>query len=255
MSTKKLSDLYNVGEVVTIGDENDSVDVYIRKLNTVDAQTAVKRAAAKRARALITAKHQDSDDFLSFVSQAQDLGRDGMIELIIAADAQAIASRLEAQYADDKEWSEDGYLEGLRDAWEEVKDDYHEAEEGSPEKEEADRVFAELKRFQVKVEAAILREIEDIKDAYSSTPDMDLAFKAAEKLVIAQADQEWLTEFQRCQLWLGVRDSKQHNRKYFANRGEVDELAPEVIGQLVRHFNRITVDPTEGKESEEALTS
>ena len=251
----KLADLYVVGEVVTIGDEENSVDVYIRKLNSIDAQTAVKRAAAVRARALIVSKHQDSDEFLVFVSQAQDLGREGMIDIIIAADAQNIASRLEAEYADEKEWSEDGYLEGLRDAWEEVKDDYHDAEEGSPEKAEADRVFAELKRFQVKVEAAINREIEDVRAAYDGVSDIDLAFKTAEKLVSAQADQDWLIEFQRSQLWLGVRDPNQRNKKYFASRAEVDELAPEVIGELIRHFNRITVDPTEGKESGEAPTS
>lgn len=254
--TAKLIDLYKVGELVTIGDDDgNTVEVYLKKLNTVDAQLAVKRAAARRARVLITTKDQDSDEFLMYVSQAQDLGREGMLELIVAGEAQDIAERVEAELSADKEWSEDNYLEGLRDSWEEVKDDYHNAEEGTPEKEEADRIFAELKRFQAKAEVAINREVEDAKDAYRDTPDVDLAIKAASKLIFAQADQEWLAEFQRCQLWLGVRDPKQTTKKYFSSRSEVDELAPETVGALIGHYNRITVDAAEGKGSAEAPTS
>lgn len=250
-----LKDLYSVGELVTIGDSENSVEVYLRKLNTVDAQTAVKRAAARRARVLITTKDKDSDEFLMFVSQAQDLGRDGCIDAIIAQDAQKLADKLEAEYADDKEWADEDYLVSLRDAWEEVKDDYHDAEEGTPEKEEADRVFAELKRFQVKVEEALERELEDLRAAFDEVSDLELAERAAEKLIGAAADHEWLAEYQRCQIWLGVRDPKQKNKKYFESRQEIDELAPEVVGELIAHYNRISVESAEGKESEEAPTS
>lgn len=251
----KLADLYSIGEVITIGDDENSVEVFLRKLNTVDAQSAVKRAAAKRARVLITTKHKDEDDFLMFVSQAQDLGREGCLDAVVAIDAQKLAEKLEAEYADEKEWSEEEYLTGLRDAWEEVKEDYHEAEEGTPEKEEADRVFGELKRFQTKVESALESELVDLKSAYDDTSDIDLAEMAAEKLIYASADQEWLSEYQRCQIWLGVRDPQQHNKKYFDSRAEVDELAPEVVQQLILHYSRITMESAEGKESEEAPTS
>lgn len=254
--TKKLGDLFVRGVSCTVTDGEDSVEVWIQKLNPLQQDKALRRANGARARVLSVRKKDEDDlDYLSYVHEAEDIinsGRDDCISYLLSEKLGTIYQAREAELAAEEEWSEENYIQGLRDAWDDgVSEDYAR----DPDDPEAKRVFSELKRFAEIVEKEVKKERDALARDFDNKSDEQLAKLVVDRVIEAAADLEWLKEFRKCEIFFAVRHPDNHNKPYFERREDVDDLELETFGQLAQAYNDMRVDVTEGKDSPETPDS
>lgn len=253
--TKKLGDLFVRGAEVTVDDGDDSVTVWVQKLNPLQQEKALRRANGARAKVLSVRKLPDDDlEKLSFHYEAQDIteDRESMIDYLLGEKLASIYAVREAELAAQDEWSEDNYIQGLNDAWHDgLKDDYA----VDPEDPEAKRVFGELKRFADKVEEEVQKERDNLAKDYDGKTDEEMAELVFDHVIEAAADLEWLKEFRKSEIFFAVRHADNHNKPYFERREEVDDLEMDTFAALAQAFQDIKVDVIEGKDSQETPDS
>lgn len=252
MATKKrnLADLFQVGKELELDDgQGEPVKVWLQKLNPVEHEKAMRRASSARAKIL---SGKDAAEQEMAEDEAAEIGREGWIEYLTTDALSRRVRALEAELAAEEEWSKDKYLQGLRDAWDDGMQDTL-AED--PDDAEAVRVRDELARFQTALDALIEGERENIRRDYESKDDDDLERRVVERLISTRADLAWLTEFRRCEVWLAVRDPKDHLSYMFDERGDVDRLSQEVLVRLMTAYQELSVDPQEGKASRATRSS
>lgn len=243
---RRLADLYVIGKEVTFDDgEGDPVSVFVRKLNSVDHDRAVRLANAARARVLSLRSTPTSDDYLGIVSLAYQMDRDGLIQYLVMdyrSDREPVTT---AEVGAEEAWDKDNYLTGLQDAWEQGLNDTFAKD---PEDTEAKRVFEELKRFQAQVNGLVDDQVTTFLDELESRPDDVLRQQVMEKRLEAHGSIAWITEFRTCEVWLSVREQDRKTRM-FNDRTEVNDLPEEVVTEIIRTLESLRVDPMEGKES------
>lgn len=246
-----------VGKEVTFGDNQDTdvVKVFLRKLTPIDLQAAIKHANAARSRARTRYLDPESDDYQAAISASQSMGRDTAIDFLVSIKAGEIVEKHEARVTGEKEWSEDSYLEGLRDSWADLESVFFSLDEDDPERAEANRIFAELKRFTDQVESSLSDELDDIRDVFEGRDDDWLFEEAAKKSMDSDCEQCWLTAYREAEIFYGVREAKDHNKRYFKDFEEVRNLSSPMVTRILEEYHALNVDPVEGKESEEPPTS
>jgi hypothetical protein len=186
-----------------------------------------------------------------------------LCDYLITDELGEFAQSVEAELAAEEEWAHDGYLQGLRDAWNGTNE-----EPGLKEKDEDDpervQCFAELKRFSDRMEPSIEGERQRLIADRKTTPIEELRRDAVAAFIERRAGSVWLAEFRTCEIAYGVRDIKDHDRYYFGAKGketeEVDftrvrRLPPELFNQLSSAYGELVVPPQEGKGSPEAHSS
>lgn len=253
MSTKtlKLTDLYVVGKEYTVTGPEGEVTVWLQKLSPVDHETALRRAAAKRAKAIAMARSDDTVEedelYNSVLCDFYDMcpNREQQIDYLVQIKLERLRAAREAEIADREEWSKDDYLQGLKDLWnEEMRDRFI----NDAEDEEAKKVSQELERFNKEFEKETERERKRLTTEFEALNDKKLVDRGVKTLLEAYADMSWLQEFRRSEIWLGVRKDKKTRDRMFATRTEVDDLPAEILGQLIRAYEQLNVDPIEGKD-------
>lgn len=251
---RRLADLYVVGKMVAIDDgQGDPVEVWLQKLNPIDQEKAMRGANAARARFLAIRKDTDSDEYNSLYSQVYDVGDvDQLVEYLIAPELGKLAIARESELAEEDEWANDNYLQGLRDAWEGndetpgLMEVYHR----NPEDKEAAAVYAGLKKFMEQVEKSLEGERKALKKEYANRDIERLREDVLVQLIDVQADIEWMKEFRKAEVWLAVREPNDPKKRYFSTREEVDELSLEVQTRLMEAYRSLSVDVVEGKDLE-----
>jgi hypothetical protein len=245
---RRLSDLYVVGTEVTFDDgEGDPIVVYVRKLNPIEHETALRNANAARSRTMSVVNDRASDAFNDIYSDMLDLDRESMVAYLSEEERANRAQVVEAQLAQEGEWAEDNYLQGLQDAW---SDGLMEAYAKDPEDEDAKHVFAELRRFTDAVEAEVQAHVDNFIDDLEEVSDDALREQCLSKVINVRANGAWFTEFRRSQIALAVRE-KDRKTRYFETRSEIDDLPHEVYRRLIEAYQLVSVDPIEGKDSRE----
>lgn len=243
---RRLTDLYVVGKEVVLSDDQGDIVVWIQKLNPIQQEQAFSRANAERAKVLSVRRlPSDHEDRLPYEAEADSIAddRDMMIELLAAEEIHRARQSVESELAHEEEWEKDGYLDGLREAWENgAKERYHYGDI------EAVRVFNELKRFTDTVEELVQPHIKRIKKDYASKTDDALRKQVVDQLIERDADARWLNEYRRCQVWLSVREPTDHRQLYFKSREEVDLLEVPTLAALIREYTNLEVEPIEGKD-------
>lgn len=255
--TRRLTDLMQVGKELVFGDEEEeTISVYLRKLTPIDLQAQIKHANAARSRARSRFRDEESDDFLSAMSNTEAMGREAAIEFLLALNTGELVEKYESMVADEDEWKKESYLDGLRDAWSDgLEEVYFSTEEGDPEREDAARVFAEQKRFVDQVEAHVSSELEEQRAVLEGRDEEWLFKEATRKSLESEAEQAWLTAYNEAKIYYGVRDAKLHNKRYFESMDEVRNLSSAMVNRILQEFAGLEVDPQEGKGSGEAPTS
>lgn len=250
---RRLTDLFVVGRPLKIndgevdpetGEPYEPIEVYVRKLNAIEHETALRRANAARSAKAAVKNQENSDEYMVNWEAVEEYSRDGLISYLLQDFRSNREPLIEAELADDEEWSKNNYLLGLQESWlDGLKDRYAE----DPTDAEALRVFEEMKRFNDALDAEINAEVEAKKADLESKSDLALQKQVFEKLMSMQASIAWLTEYRKCEVWLCTRlpDKK---TKYFESREEVDEVPPEVFTQIADAYREISVEPTEGKD-------
>jgi hypothetical protein len=253
---RRLTDLYARGEELTItGEEGEEpVTLWIKKLTPVDAETAIARAGAARAR--VWAMKQDdepSDILLSFQGQLAELDQE---QLVIWASQADMATRrvvIEARVSFEEPWSKDGYLDGLMETANDPE--FMKKVEDEPNDPDVVRVNAELQKFYDQVDAEVATELEAVKRSYESWQINDLREHVLDAILKVQADTAWLAEYERSLAWLCTFDNENRSTRVFATRVEINELQDEVFSQIVSACDRINVPDLEGKDSPLTRTS
>lgn len=256
VKTRKLSDLYHKGNELTLDDGEGAVVVWLQKLNPVEAETAIRNANAARARYLMLHRNHDAPEYLAMMSDVLDYSRDEMCKFLAAQVMQKRTEPIEAEVAFDNGWTKEDYLQGIRDSWEDggLKERYHNQTEEEPDAE-AQAAFEEMERFDKEFQARFSAAEEEVIAQYQESADDSLREQMVENLFRLQADMQWLQEFRKSELLLGVKEVGHHKSKYFANRSEIDELEGEILGQLVEGYAALNVTVTQGKGSPETPVS
>lgn len=244
---RKLSDLYVVQKDVIIDDGSGEVTVTVKKLSPIQHETVLRRANAKRAKYLAISKQGvESEEKNAVLNEVFDAmpDREDLIEFLVADHVTRVYEAREAEVSAEEEWSENDYIQGLKDSWvEEMYDRFV----SDPEDEEAAHVKAELDRFTEDVNKALEGERRSARRDFETYDDEKLIDKALDKFLQAQADMEWLGEYRRSEIWQGVRDPDT-GEQYFESRSEVDDLSVEVLAALMEGFRSLNVDSVEGKD-------
>ncbi len=249
---RKLTDLYVRGKELTFDDGapgEDPIKVWLQKLNPVQQEQAQKRAEAARAKVLsivhLPEEAAEKQIFYDEVASSNP-SKEDLITILIATDLAQCAESAEAEVAARDEWLEDGYLQGLQEAWENgAREDMFREE--TPEYDEARRVFDELKKFNEQVEEILQQDERRLRKDYEGAKESSLVKKVVERRIRTHADRAWITEFRKCELWMAVRDFENRSELMFENRAEVDDLSLEVLSTLITEYQNLVVPPTEGK--------
>lgn len=255
LKTRHLSDLYLLGkeEVLDDGTARGAITVWVQKLNTTESESARRKADAQRARVLSLRSQPDSDAYLAAIGDAYDsIDPERLVETILGPESYKRRQVRQSEVAFEDEWSKEGYLQGLRDLWlggmaEEYALD--------PEDPEALRVLHELTRFEAEVTKRLSADLADQHDELLALPVEELQQRVAEQNLQDEATRAWMREFRMCTVWHGVRLNTEKRPRYFDARAEVNDLQQEALTQLFDAIQNLTVDPLEGKDSPETLSS
>ena len=255
MSNKKKSiiDLNVLYKDLTIEDPDEPdvpFEYRVVKLNRPDHQLCVRKADA--AQAAMTAKFRDEngEDFLAVVNQAADIDDPNvLVSYLIMDEFSKKQLSLQAKVADDDEWSNDSYLDGLREAWDDgLADRWVE----DPDDPEAARVRGELERFAAQVQAVLDDELEVLKTDFADRPLHILQTEFARKMCRAVAADEWQRVYRLNRLFYSVRENVEGVGLQRLPRafGDVDEVAmvdDSVLKQMDDVYDSIEVPAVEGK--------
>lgn len=276
---KRLTDLYKRGQTITIvgpDDENvnDGVKVWIQKPNPTEMESIHRRANARKALIVREGQDEASEIFLAAWAESRDfLNKETLITLALYEDLSSARMRANAEIADEEEWKDEDYLQGLLDLWQgdpeqgdfglaevwtSMPEEWDETDFSSEEvvrMKEAKRVFSELQRFDAQVEQVLKAEEERLRVDWSSRDDEFVVRAAVKELVRQQANQAFVDEYDRQLMYYTVREPDDHKKRYFANMAEIDDLEEGVKDQLKLAMNSLLVDVVEGKDSPVTPTS
>lgn len=243
---RRLSDLFQKGQLLQFDDgDGDVVEVYLKKLSPIELETVLRNANSARARYVTALRDPSSKEYNEVYAASVDSLTDQTlcIEFLVDNDLVGRMMSIESELADEPEWKDKGYLQGLYDAWNDGL-----SEKDPEEDEEARRVKAELDRFQGLVEEAMETAREIQRKKYEMMPEEDLQKLALEKLLKARADSAWLNELRLSEVYVATRDPENHKRMYFDTREDLAELPGEVLRKLLDTYREMTVEVVEGKD-------
>ena len=244
---RSLSDLYVRGREVTLDDgTGDPLVVWVQKLNPVEHAQIVRKAGAARSRIIALKFDKESEDYLAIANGLIDAERPLLIEMLAMAERARITPLVEAEIADEEQWKEDQYLQGLFDAWnDEVRDRFEaDASDG-----EAKRIHDELGRYLDAVNEKIVEQISFFSEGLETMSDKELLDTALDARLKAAGDTAWVNEYYRSEVWLATRDAEDHKKRLMQNREDVDSLMGEAYETLAAALRDLAVDPIEGKDS------
>lgn len=246
MKKRRLTDLYVVGKEFSIDDgSGDPITVYLRKLNPVEQEDAMRRSNALRAAVFAQAKDAASLVHATLQLFLDDLKtKDDFVELLVTEKVAERSQAVEAEVGDEEKWSKDDYLQGLKDAWAtEMMRRYMENNEDG----EAKAVFDAIQEYTEEVAKAMDHVDEEVRADYNGRSEEELRDMAYENQLRYEANLAWVKEYRRCEIWMSVRESKESKDRYFETREEVDELDQRVFVELMSEYRSMTVEPIEGK--------
>lgn len=259
MARKHLSDLYRRGIDWTVEDEftGDSVEVYIKKLNPLETKEAREKGNAARARVLMRRNDRESEEWLNAYSEVFDMSVETRVDKCITLEAMQKRAQVEAELAmaDDSEWAKDDYLEGLREAWEDLKNIFVDPEIPDDEKKEAQGVYDELNRFADEVDKVVEIELKALRQPFEHLGEEALIEKAVAAVFEETAYLAWMEKYYYYRTFFSTREREDHKKKTFSSVREVEELEPEVYQQLVKGYKEVELNDLEVKDLEQTPTS
>lgn len=250
---RRLQDLYVRGQMFSVDDGSDPenpVQVWIQKITPLEQKNAIDKAHSARARIRASKDTEAGVELRTrLYAEAQMSGffttRENMIEFVEAEEFRRRQMSHEAEIAAEERWAENDYLNGLRTAWEDGLMERYLIDSTDPE---AAGVYDQLKGFFAEVDEKMQAERRAIVFQYESTSDNELKEKIVDMLIDGEADEAWLTEFRKWQVYFATRDPEDHNQRYFESRDDVDTIDHKILKDLFGVFDELMVDVNEGKE-------
>lgn len=252
--TRSLADLYVRGKALELtDDEGPPVKVWVQKLNPIEQEKAIRKSQALRSRILSESHDEDSELYLAARAAVAEETTDTLLDEASYVRVVEKQAAIEGEVESREHWADDGYLQGLQDAW---NDGLRQRYAEDPEDEEALRVYDAMKLFVDEVTEEVERQRISIRQELEETRNREQLIKMViDDQIRSRIDIQCLLEFRKAQVWLATRDPISHKTLYFNGRAEVDELAQETLFALVSAYSELEVDPTEGKGSGESQGS
>lgn len=256
---RKITDLYVRGRELEFDDGNPELDpeerkvkVWCSKLNPHEHGQALNRSQAARVRFLRASDDEDSEEFLVVYQGVRNYpSREGLINVICAADIMRTRDRILAEMEAEPEWADDGYLQALTDRWvgDEDNPGLKHTYAMDPEDPEAKRVYDEMTRFDDMANLELKAERQALVDQWADATEEEL-WTAGAKAMLEDAGKEvFYKEFQVQQVFFGARDPDDHTKRLFGSVEEVRTLDESVFQQMSATIALLSVEPTEGKGS------
>lgn len=246
----RLEDLYQTETAVVISAGDKTVPVVVRKINDVQKEHARRRANAKQALLRRAKNLHDSEEFLEQLNQVQDLfadNREHLVSVIADEHVRQETPMVEARviFGEGSEWAEDDYLQSLNELWaNEMQDRWVR----DPDDEEAAKVKDELERYLLQVENELDEMRVRVSDEWASVNVDQLQSKVAEILLERRASAVWGQEFIAARTFYSVRNADNSKELYFETIDDVLGLDERVLNPLTEAYEKISVDPVEGKD-------
>lgn len=262
-----LSDLYRRGASLTLDDGDvGEVEVYLKKLNPIEAKEAREKGNAARARVLMKRKDKDSDIWLDAYTRVIDMEEEERVSLIVAPEVLKRRIEVEVEVAHEDEWLENDYLDGIHEAWQdgldvqyqsarEKVDDGVEEEELEKGEKEALKAMEEMTRFSDQVDKIMKSETSAIERPIKSYEEEQLIEKAVESLFEKESYDAWVDAFLAARIYFATRDVNDHAKKHFRTFRDAQEVEPEVLTALLEGYRKVELVDLEVKGSEQSPTS
>ena len=244
---KRLTELYKIGSEVSFGDEADTV--WVQKLTPSENQKAAE--AARPQKSVISSIKKLPDDheaklpYSDQLDSGQLVSKIDKIKFLVSSKVEEARMSKQDEIASEKEWSDDDYLYGLQEAW---NNGLEEKWLEDPEDEEAARVYSEIKRYSDKVYAEVEAEENEMVYEMQDLSEEEVDRKVINKLIEDDASRHLVEEFRLQQIFYATRTIDDHDKRYFESREEIDLLDGKVLNRLVFEFNTLTIDTTEVKD-------
>lgn len=274
---RTLLDLYVVGRNVRAGDglfacdpdsgepiiENgekvplDPVKVWLQKLSPNEFEIVYRKGLAARSAVLARSLQPDSEMYREIQDQIILLNDRELYAIYLAADemadlerAEVIAAEIEG--APDSEWAKDGYLQGLRDAWDGGLGDRYEADNNDAE---AASVNEELARLNAEVAHVVQGERESRIAAFLELTTDDLIDRMTKVWMKSEAAAAQLDAHNHWLLSYAIRKPDNHRQRLHPDVDDIIAMDQRVRNQLLVAYKAMAVDGAEGKESRAAESS
>lgn len=276
MSQRRLSDLRKLRAVVEfVGDDDGEeyeIKVWVVKLNDDDHETCVRAADAAKARAMIDRNNPESERWQAAYGATLNLGDDpgSLAEYLSHFHMSEKALVIQAEVAGEEngEWAKDGYLDGLLDAWRGTEAGdmglqlAWQARNDDPETldpalvlqiPEAERVYAELSRYEEAVEQKLDTERRRYVREHEHDPIEDLRVKVVDTFLEKQAGEVWIKAFERAQVYYATREFVDEKAppggRYFQSPSEIADTHPEFRKRILTAYAEMSAAGVVGKSS------
>lgn len=256
----KLHELYQRGLEDSITDEDGNTSKFwMKKLNPVESKSCIVKSNAVRARFLTAQRDKESEEYLNLLSEVIDMDEETLLDTVVSKEVGEKAPALEEEIKSDKRWTENNYLESIKDEWEDsakmVWIDSRPREDGSiPEhdhsKEEvasAERIFNDLTELTEAFDEALdtyrknaIKNVERLSQEELETKAVDVLFDRA-------ANAAWVETFYKWQVFYSTSDLKTKKR-YFDTFDEIEALPLDTYVGLLAAYRKLEVTNTDAKK-------
>lgn len=246
------------------------VTVWIAKLNSLEMDEARKHASRFRAIEMARLTDANGVDWQATYDQVAEMSREEIVQLLTDREmlgrrpvitARVLGELITGEEGDEEEneWAKDGYIEGL---WAEMR-----ASQERGEEPETDRIKAELDRFNEIVNEELKDEEDTQYAVFDSLGDEALLEKGATMMLEFEAGSRAQSEYELACIYFATRNcagpdlddprqrkclcrgaNKKHLDRHFESVDEVRGSDDEVRLTLLSTFEKIVVDPDEGKD-------
>ena len=244
----KLKKLYTITTEVTFPDgEGGEETLYLKKINPIQDKEASE--ASQRVRGHTLALKRAAYDHPTKMRIRDDLelyglgDREARISFVVSEDAVKLRRTVEARLAADPKWSENDYYIALSESWfGGMKERY----DINPEDEEAAIVYDALLKFTEEVDAAYIRELDDLFEVKRILSDDELTEKCVEKILDYQARTAQMKEYDMWRIYFATYEDSDFKVRFFDSAEEVYEY-PDIVERLITSYEDMALDALEGK--------
>lgn len=248
---RRLTDLYHRGKTVRINDDsdNDPIEIYLSKVNDLENKRCIEKASASRAKFLVLQNDKGNPERDLYLDQLNALGLDNVDSLVgivsapkMAEEEASIQSRIEH---DEDTWGKDNLLESLREAWRDGAEEDFRSDEPS---KDSKRIHDQLEKFDKEVAEEIEVVRQEVEDAYRLQPMSELLEEAVDRLLEIEGSNSWMSEYYAWRLFYAVRETDDHDARYFETREEIDTLDSKILERLIAEYKELEISGVEGKD-------
>jgi hypothetical protein len=267
-----LSDLFRVGEVVTVkDDEGNEYQIFVRRPSPLQLEKARETANGRMGRHKREAFDPVSDIRIGMEAGVQDSTREELLEIRVQFDAPEFRDEAfnEVLYSDDEDgenWNEDDryltVLAGISERMADIKKYNDEMKEADAvdfidEEEDAQLVslMVDYDLFQSQVEERADVLIAEKSESRGNMTIEELREDVIKTTVELEARMIWYEAYQVTMLYYACRYPDDKKKLYFSEPDEVLEIPQYIRGQLYDAYEKLEAGSEDVKNSLSLLNS